>query len=348
VTLFRQEIGEQPAVAERVLVGAAASVRVAAAAIAAADPAGIVIAARGSSDHAAVFAKYLFETRNGLPVALAAPSAFTLYRRPPRLARFCVLAISQAGTSPDVVEVVAEARRQGSLTVALTNHADSALAGAAEHVLDIGAGPERSIPATKTYTASLLVLAMLSAALNGSSAEPLDAGLARVPAALRAVIDAEDEMRPLVGALAGASRLAVLGRGYNLATALEVGLKLMEASYVVAEARSVADFLHGPIAIVEPAFPVVLLEAAGPAAPEMRRLAGELLERRARLLTITDEPSGGALPGELVARMETGLPEPLTPLAFAVAGQLLTSQLAAARGIDPDRPRGLQKVTATT
>ncbi|HKF75079.1 MAG TPA: SIS domain-containing protein [Candidatus Dormibacteraeota bacterium] len=340
---FRQEIAEQPAVAERVLGSAAEPVRTAAAAIAAAEPAGLVIAARGSSDHAAVYAKYLFETRNGLPVALAAPSTFTLYRRPPRLQRFAVLAISQAGASPDVVEVLSEARRQGSVTVALTNHPDSALARAAEHVVQLGAGEELSVPATKTYTATLLVLAMLSDALSPEPA--FTAALGRIPRALRSVLDAETALSGLAGELVAATRLAVLGRGYNLATALEVGLKLMEAAYVVAEARSVADFRHGPIAIVEPGFPALLLQAAGPAAADLDELGADLDRRGARVLSIGE--GAGQPPGRLSVRLDTGLPEALTPLTLAAAGQLVTAGLARARGLHPDRPRGLRKVTST-
>jgi glucosamine--fructose-6-phosphate aminotransferase (isomerizing) len=339
VTLFREEIGQQPEVAERVLGSAAGPVAEAAAAIAAAEPAGLVIAARGSSDHAAVYAKYLFEARNGLPVALAAPSLFTLYRRPPDLRRFCVLAISQAGASTDVVEVVAEARRQGSVTVAITNDPASSLAGEAAYVVPMGAGAERSVPATKTYTASLLLVALLSQSLRPDAT--FASALAAVPDALRAALAVEGALDPVVAALRVASRLAVLGRGYNLATALEVGLKLMEAAYVVAEARSVADFLHGPIAIIEDDFPVLVLEAAGPTAGEMAGLSDELRRRRARVVTVSDGPA----PGPLGVRLATGLPEELTPLPFAVAGQLLTAGLAAARGIDPDRPRGLRKVT---
>jgi glutamine---fructose-6-phosphate transaminase (isomerizing) len=338
VTLFRDEIGQQPEVADRVLASTAGPVAAAAAAIAAARPAGLVIAARGSSDHAAVYAKYLFEARNGLPVALAAPSLFTLYRRPPDLRRFCVLAVSQAGASTDVVAVVEEAARQGSVTVALTNDPGSPLATAARFVVPLGTGPERSVPATKTYTASLLLVALLSQALRPSP--EFGAALDRVPEALRAALGVSDSLGPIVGALAGAGRLAVLGRGYNLATALELGLKLMEAAYVVAEARSFADFLHGPIAIIEPGFPVLVLEAAGPTASEMVRLGEELRARRARVITIGDGPGADV-------RLATGLPEELTPLPFAVAGQLLTAGLAAARGTDPDRPRGLRKVTVS-
>jgi len=340
VSLFREEIGQQPEVAGRILAAPGEPLAEVAAAIRAADPAGVVIAARGSSDHAAVYAKYLLEARNGLPVALAAPSLFTLYRRPPDLRRFCVLAISQAGASTDVVEVVAEARRQGSVTVALTNDPASPLAAAAAHVVPMGSGVERSVPATKTYTASLLQVALLSLSLTPSP--EFAAALARVPEALRAALALEDELRPVVAALGGATRLAVLGRGYNLATALEIGLKLMEGAYLVAEARSVADFLHGPIAIVEPGFPVLVLDAAGPTSEEMARLARELHGRQARVVTIGDGPAAGDGPG---VRVETGLPESLTPLPYAVVGQLLTAGLAAARSIDPDRPRGLRKVT---
>jgi glucosamine--fructose-6-phosphate aminotransferase (isomerizing) len=251
-----------------------------------------------------------------------------------------VLAISQAGASTDIVEVVAEAARQGAVTVAVTNDAGSPLAAAARHVVELGTGPERSVPATKTYTASLLVMALLSHALRP---EPeLAAALGRVPEALRCALASEAELEPLVAALSGATRLAVLGRGYNLATALEVGLKLMEAAYLVTEARSVADFLHGPIAIIEPGFPALLLDAAGPTAGEMAGLAGQLRRREARVLTLGD---GGPPADGLGVRLATGLPELLTPLPFAVAGQLLTAGLAAARGIDPDRPRGLRKVT---
>jgi glucosamine--fructose-6-phosphate aminotransferase (isomerizing) len=340
VSLFREEIGQQPEVATRILGASGPAWAAVAGAIRAADPAGVVIAARGSSDHAAVYAKYLLETRNGLPVALAAPSLFTLYRQPPDLRRFCVLAISQAGASTDVVTVIEEARRQGSVTVALTNDLASPLASAAAHVVPLGSGPERSVPATKTYTASLLQVALLSQALTPSA--EFAAALERGPEALRLALAAEGALGPAVQALRPATRLAVLGRGYNLSTALEVGLKLMEAAYLVAEARSVADFLHGPIAIVEPGFPVLLLDAEGPTAGEMASLAGQLRERGANVLTIGDV----ALPvGAIGVRVATGLPESLTPLPFAVVGQLLTAGLAAARSLDPDRPRGLRKVT---
>ena len=384
---FRAEVREQPEAAARLLAAAPGALRRAAAALRRHRPAGMVIAARGSSDHAATYAKYLFEIRNSVPVALAAPSAFTLYRRPPALRRFGVLAISQSGSSEDVVEVVAEARRQGAPTVAITNDPDSRLAAEAEHVLDLAAGRERSVPASKTYTSSLLMLVMLSQAMHPDL--ELAAALNDVPAAIDRVLHLEPQLDEAGLVLQGgaddpgspgqrpgggtppsekggaddpgspgqrpgggtppsekAQRLAVLGRGFNLATAQEVALKVMETCSVVAESRSVADFLHGPIAVVGPGFPVLLIEAAGPTLGDMRALAGRLTELGAGVVTLTDGARGGG-EADTVVRVLTGLPEMLTPIPFAVAGQLLALRMALRLGLDPDRPRGLRKVTVT-
>ena len=340
---FRAEVHQQPEAAERLLAAAPGALRQAAAALLRHRPAGLVIAARGSSDHAATYAKYLFEIRNGIPVALAAPSAFTLYRRAPALRRFGVLAISQSGCSDDVVEVVAEARRQGAPTVAITNDPDSRLAGEAEHVLDLGAGCERSVPASKTYTTSLLMLAMLSQAMHPDHV--LAAALGKAPLAIERSLRLEPQLEQAGHMLSG-PRLAVLGRGFNLATAQEVALKVMETCSVVAESRSVADFLHGPIAVVGPGFPVLLIAAAGPTLGDMRALAGRLTEVGARVVMLTDG-SGGGSNAQTVVRVRTGSPEVLTPIPFAVAGQLLALRMAVGLGLDPAQPRGLRKVTIT-
>jgi len=406
---FRAEVHEQPEAAARLLATGAGALGRAAAALRRHRPAGIVIAARGSSDHAATYAKYLFEIRNSFPVALAAPSAFTLYHRPPALRRFGVLAISQSGSSEDVIEVVAEARRQGAPTVAITNDPESRLAAEAEHVLDLAAGHERSVPASKTYTTSLLMLAMLSQAMHPDL--ELAAALNEVPPAIERVLRLEPQLDEVCRVLQGGAddpgspgqrpqggtppseqggaddpgspgqrpqggtppseqgcaddpgipgqrpqggtppseqcrRLAVLGRGFNLATAQEVALKVMETCSVVAESRSVADFLHGPIAVVGPGFPVLLIEAAGPTLGDMRALAGRLTELGAGVVTLTDRARGGG-EADTVVRVLTGLPEMLTPIPFAVAGQLLALRMALRLGLDPDRPRGLRKVTVT-
>lgn len=304
---------------------------------------GFVIAARGSSDHAALYAKYLFGVRNQMMVALAAPSLFTHYARPPRLDGQCVIGISQSGSSPDVIAVIAEANRQGVLTVALTNDPGSSLAGIAELVMPLGAGPERSVPASKTYTASLLALALISQALDPDPS--FEASLGQVPPALSAALEQDSELDRLVPALLG-PRAIVLGRGFNFSTAEEIALKLTETSYVLARAWSVADFAHGPIAVVEPGFPVVLVDGGGQVSQDVESIGERLVELGCRVVRLVDGTPREGDP-ETTVTVESGLPEELTPLTLAVLGQLLAHRVAVARGIDPDRPRALNKVTRT-
>jgi glutamine---fructose-6-phosphate transaminase (isomerizing) len=343
VSRFREEIGEQPKVAGRLLLAAAGAVDAIAARVGAQRPAGFLIAARGSSDHAALYAKYLFGRRNRALVSLAAPSLYTHYGSPPQLKGWCVIGISQSGASPDVVAVVEEGRRQGCLTVAITNEAESRLASAADLVLVLGTGPERSVPASKTYTASLLGLAMLSQAMDP---EPdFGAALARVPRALGAALELDDDLDRLAPALLG-PRAVVLGRGFNLSTAEEIALKLTETSYVLARAWSVADFAHGPIAVVDPGFPVLLVGSAGPVADDLHEIAERLADSSCRVVGLFDG-TPGPLEAEASIRLSSGLPEELTPLTLAVLGQLLAHRVALALKIDPDHPRALNKVTRT-
>lgn len=339
---FRKEIGEQPDVAARLLEQASA-VEAIGAAVGKVRPVGILIAARGSSDNAAVYAKYVFQSRNRLPVALAAPSLFTHYAAPPRIDRYCVLGISQSGAAPDVRAVVEEGRRQGSLTVAVTNTPDSPLGSAADFVIPLHAGEEHSVPASKTYTASLLAIAMLSQGID-PDAEFGDA-LRKIPQALRLAQEAENQLSQVAPTIQGV-RLIVLGRGFNLATAEELALKLTETSYVLARAWSAADFLHGPIAVIDDGFPLVLVEADGPTYAETREVAAALMKQRPRIVQLGDGTP--ALPGAAAGIvLHSGLPEILTPFPLVVAGQLLAYHLALSRGLDPDRPRALQKVTRT-
>lgn len=340
---FRDEIGEQPRVAGRLLLAAAPAVEAIANRLRASRPNGFLIAARGSSDHAALYAKYLFGRRNRALVSLAAPSLFTHYASPPRLAGSCVIGISQSGASPDVIAVVEEARRQGCLTVAITNEAGSRLAEAADLVVALEAGPERSVPASKTYTASLLAMALISQAIDPDP--EFAAALARVPRALAAALGLDEELDRLVPALLG-PRAVVLGRGFNLSTAEEVALKLTETGYVLARAWSVADFEHGPIAVVEAGFPVLLVGSGGPVAADFGGIAERLAEYGCRLIGLFDG-AAGPLEAEATVRLNSGLPEELTPLTLAVLGQLLAHRVALALDIDPDRPRALNKVTRT-
>jgi glutamine---fructose-6-phosphate transaminase (isomerizing) len=329
VSLFRAEIAEQPRIAARLVGGGAAAATSIGERIRRAAVGGLTIAARGSSDNAALYAKYLFGVRNRMLVALAAPSLFTHYARPPRLAGQCVVGISQSGQSPDVVAVVEEARRQGALTLAITNVASSRLAQAAELVLPLEAGEERSVPASKTYTASLVALALISQAVDPDPS--FESALGRVPEAISRAIDGEGDVEALVPALMG-PRAIVLGRGFNFSTAEEVALKLSETSYVLARAWSVADFEHGPIAIVEPGLPVVIVDGGGPVTADLESIRSRLEAKGCHIVQLFDD---------------SGLPEELTPIPLAVRGQLLAYHVAVARGIDPDRPRTIQKVTRT-
>lgn len=339
---FEEEIREQPEVAARLIRESKDQIKEVASAIRSQNPAAFWVAARGTSDHAAIYGKYLFETRNRLATGLAAASTSTLYEHPPDVSRLCTIGISQSGSSGDIVAVLRDARRQGSLTVAITNEEDSDLARAADHCLPMRAGHERSVPASKTYTASLILLALLSQELTPDSA--FERSIHDIPVAVAHALEVGSRLHDVAASIK-AQRMAVLGRGFHLATTLEVGLKIMETSYVLAEARSVADFLHGPIAVMDAGFHALLIEAKGPSHPGMRQLAQRLRGLGARLITFTDEPD--QVLGEVAVPILTGLPEALTPIPYAVVGQLFALNLALSRNLDPDQPRGLAKVTQT-
>ena len=326
---FRDEIGEQPLLAKRMLAESRSAVASIASRLRTSKPRGFVIVARGSSDHAALYAKYLFGVRNHTMVTLAAPSLFTSYGSPPSLDGQCVIGISQSGESPDVIAVINEAVRQGAVTLAITNDPDSPLAKAAELVLPLGAGPERSVPASKTYIASLLALALISQALDPDAS--FEAALGQVPPALAAALEQDGELDRLVPLLLG-PRAIVLGRGFNFSTAEEIALKLTETSYMLARAWSVADFEHGPIAVVEAGLPALIVDGGGLVAANLEEVKGRLEAKGCNVLHLLDA---------------SGLPEELTPITLAVSGQLLAHRVAVARGFDPDRPRTIQKVTRT-
>ena len=340
---FRDEIGEQPLLASRMLAETRGAVSAIGARLQASKPRGFLIAARGSSDHAALYAKYLFGVRNRMVVALAAPSLFTTYASPPALEGQCVMGISQSGASPDVIAVIEEAVRQGAVTVAVTNDPESRLAKAAELVFPLGAGPERSVPASKTYAASLLALALISQAIDPDAS--FEAALGQVPPALAAALEQDTQLDRVVPALMG-PRAIVLGRGFNFSTAEEIALKLTETSYVLARAWSIADFEHGPIAVVEPGLPVVLVDGRGQVSADLESIGQRLADQGCQVVRLLDGSGDHGDPRATVS-LDSGLPEELTPLTLAVLGQLLAHRVALARGIDPDRPRALNKITRT-
>jgi len=313
-----------------------------------------LVAARGTSDNAARYGQYILGAINRLPVALAAPSLFTRYHSPPRLEGSLVIGISQSGQSPDIVSVIEEGRRQGVPTIAITNDLESPLAQAAEYKIGLGVGKERSVAATKTYTAQLTALALLALSLKGSPImlDPLEA----VPEALAQALNSEPQAQAAAKKLAASDHTVFIGRGFNYSTAWEIALKCKELANIQAEALSSADFLHGPIAMVDEGFPVNLISIGDTFREELNSLGVTLHARGARLITIGDAPINGHIPGHLEGQVDArdmfipvppGLPEWLSPIAAVIPGQLLAYHLAKARGFDPDQPRVIRKVTLT-
>lgn len=343
-TRLLSEIREQPEVAARLLVAGPPALAAVAAEVRRRGIGLVVIAARGTSDHAAVYAQYVLGARNGLTVALAAPSLVTLYAASPRYGNALVIGLSQSGQSPDVVGVVEAARAQGALTLAITNAPGSPLALAAEHNLDLGAGEERSVAATKTYTAELLAVALLSAALDDDGAGP---ALARVPEAVAGALDAEPEAARIAADQASLDRAVVLGRGFGYATAREWSLKLKEVAQLWADPYSAADFAHGPVALVAPGSAVFASISAGPARDALLDPVRTLIrDVGANVLVLSDDPGARAVARWSLA-VPGGLAEWLGPIAAIVPAQLHAMHLAIVRGLDPERPRGLAKVTET-
>ena len=333
------EIQEQPAALERVLSQNATAYGEVAGLFGRCTHA--VIAARGTSDNAARYAQYAWGLRNGISVALATPSLFSIYDRPPMLEGAMVLGISQSGQSPDIVSVLEEGRRQGRPTVAITNDPDSPLADASDIVIPLHAGPETAIAATKTYTAQLAVIASISARLDGN-----DTSLEHLPQMVAEALAQEDTARAAAESLGGAGHAAVLGRGFNLATAFEWALKMQELSYVVAQPFSTADFLHGPVAVVDTGYPVLAVAADGPTVEDIGAAIDRSRDRGAPTVVITDSDEA-ANRADRAIRFEADQ-EWLTPLPAIAVAQMFTYWLSLSQGNDPDSPRGLSKVTRTT
>lgn len=305
----------------------------------------IFLAARGTSDNAGRYANYVWGAFNRIPVALAAPSLFSIYQQPPQFNGALVVGISQSGVSPDIVSVLEEARKQGAPTLVITNEADSPLAQAAEWVIDIHAGVEAAVAATKTYTSELMAIAMLSAALNQDKS--MYAALEQVPGWVRKVLERADNIGRLAERYRFMERCVVLGRGFNYATAFEWSLKLKELTYVVAEPYSSADFQHGPIAIVEQGFPIMAVAPSGKVYESFLTMLGKLRgERDADLVVISDQLEALEL-AQTPLPLPTGIPEWLSPIVSIVPAQLFTYALTRAKGYNTENPRSIHKVTET-
>jgi glucosamine--fructose-6-phosphate aminotransferase (isomerizing) len=343
-SLLWNEIHEQPDVVRRLVADESGAIRALGAELRKKPFRFIFLAARGTSDNAARYGQYLFGAVNRLPVALAAPSLFTMYRKPPALDGALVIGISQSGESPDIVGVLEEARRQGAATVAITNQWDSPLARAAAHALRLGAGEERSVAATKTYTSQLAVLAMLSLALEDRLNED---AFTPVVAWMQTALKAEADAKAAAERIADSDRAVVIGRGYQYCTAYEVALKIKELAGVEAEPYSTADFQHGPKAMAEGGMPAIFITVGPTFRGETAALADAVRGQGARVVLIGDMQTG-AQSGDSKIPVALGEPEWLTPIAAVIPGQLLAFHLARARGLDPDQPRHIRKVTRTS
>jgi glucosamine--fructose-6-phosphate aminotransferase (isomerizing) len=342
-SILKTEIEEQSAVIQDLLQNEAESVKRIARSIAG-NYKYIIIAARGTSDNAARYAQYLLGAHNHLQVALATPSLFSIYKTPPDLSHALLIGISQSGQSPDIVSVLAEGKNQKRPTIAITNDSNSPLAQQADFIIPLHAQKERAIAATKTYTSSLATLAMLSCAIVDNRAywQELD----KIPGAIQETIQIVKSAIQRTERYRYMGHCAVLGRGYNYSTAFEVALKVKELTRIVAEPYSSADFRHGPIATVGQGFPIILISTRGSTSQDMGELYDQLRHLKAEMIIISDDPALLQY-AQLPLCIPSGLPEWLSPLVAVIPGQLFALNLAIARGLDPDRPAGLTKVTET-
>jgi glutamine---fructose-6-phosphate transaminase (isomerizing) len=343
-SFLEREIAEQPAVAARLLDRLLPRLDELRAHLTDRGAEQVLLVARGSSDNAARYAQYLWQTGPGVTVTLAAPSLTTVYARPLDLRRHAVVAVSQSGRSPDVVAVVEQARAAGRPTLAVTNDPASPLAEAAELVLDLGAGEERSVAATKTYTSSVLALAVLGCALGEPGALPVD-DLRRVPDALDAAVIGATGVEAAAALMASVDRAVCVGRGLNLSTAHETALKVTELTGTLVAPFSPADLMHGPVAAVGSQAPALLVAPDEPASASVLEAVPELRRRGAPVVVLGSGPQQDVL---VVGLPDTAsLPGWLTPLTSVVLGQQVAWRAAVRRGVDVDRPGDLSKVTLT-
>jgi glucosamine--fructose-6-phosphate aminotransferase (isomerizing) len=336
---MRREIAEQPARWQDVLDRGGDQVRAVRAQLQERRPRSVLFVARGTSDNAALYGNYLVQTCLGIPAASASPSVVSLYSAQLDLRDVLVVAVSQSGESPDLVSFLEMARSAGATTLVITNAPDSSLGRVGDAVVDVRAGRETAVAATKSYTAQLLVLA----ALFGS--DDVVSRLEELPSLGERVLGASGgPVRHLATAYRYAGRVVTAGRGYSSASAREAALKLMETSYISAHGLSSADLLHGPVALLDQSVPLLCFTSAGPDAEEARALVAMCQDRGVDVDVIGDGTVTGRL---LPAVLPAGVPPELRPLLEILPAQLLAAEIAVARGFDPDSPRGLSKVTRT-
>lgn len=340
-----EEIRQQPEALERTLRAELRRIEKFREQLARRKPRLVVLAARGTSDNAALFGRYLIEITTGIPVSLAAPSISTLYQTRIDYRDTLVIALSQSGESTDTNAVLEAARKQNAVTVGITNEPGSSMTRLAEHVFLVRAGKEKSVAATKTYTGQLLMMYLIAYAL-GAKLRPAD--LERTPESVRAALELETEISALAERYRFMHHAVVMARGLNYSNAFEFALKLMETCYLIAERFSSADFQHGPIAMVEQGFPSFLFAPSGVTWTGLYEMMLKLRGLNAEMIVVTDRknPDACGLATRLICLPEK-LPELYTPIPYIVPAQLFAASLAAHKGLDPDKPRTLNKVTKT-
>lgn len=345
-SILYQEIHQQPEVVRQFLAHQGDKVSQIAGQIMDRNITHIIIAARGTSDNAARYAQYLYGANNHIPVALATPSLYTLYKAPPTVKDALVIGVSQSGRSPDIVSVIETSRQQGQATLAITNNPESPLALAAEWVIDLQAGEEKAVAATKTYTTSLAALALLSTALQDDGSRRDD--LNKVPLWMQNTLSITSENLARIERYTYITRSAVIGRGYNYSTAFEAALKIKELTRIVTEPYSSADFLHGPISVLESGyrFPLLVIAPSGKTQGDLGSFIATVKDRGAATVVISDH-SEILSHAEVSLRLPLGIPEWLSPMVAIIPGQMMALQLTVAKGLDPDQPVGLTKVTET-
>jgi glucosamine--fructose-6-phosphate aminotransferase (isomerizing) len=303
----------------------------------------IVLVARGSSDNASLFGRYLLEITTGIPVSLSAPSVHTIYNARLNLKHALVVGVSQSGEGEDINRVLESARASGAYTVGITNEVESTMTGLVDETLLTHGGRERSVAATKTFTGQMMLFYILARHLAVSSQQlPYEA----VPEYVKEALEQKAMIQELVDRYVFMENCVVVGRGLAYANAYELALKLMETCYVVAERFSSADFLHGPLAMIERHFPVILFAPPGVMLPGVKSLISNLRELHADMLAITADEAIVSSTTRAI-RMPGTIDEFLAPIPYIVPGQLFAALLAEAKGLDPDAPRSLSKVTRT-
>lgn len=342
---INDEIHEQPARLGALLKSQHKTIKKIAAAIRKSGPNFVFLAARGTSDNAGRYANYLWGTKNHLPIALATPSLFTYYQQPPMIKNALVVGISQSGKSPDIVSVLEEGKKQGNLTLAITNETNSPLAKAADFVFDIQAGDEKAVAATKTYTAQLMSIAMLSAALSDENAcwdelTQLSDWAEQVLCHETMIVQAAQRYRYM-------QQCVVLGRGYNYATAFEWALKMKELTYIAAEPYSSADFKHGPVAMVESGYPVFAISPQGKVFKSMQGMLRHLKKDLSAELVVISNSLAALELAQVAIPIPEQVPEWLSPIISILPAQLFAYHLTKAKGYNTEQPRTLNKVTET-